>query len=491
MKKVTGLLQPKMALRPKPSGALDKLLKEIAAHLRAKDHAKLGPVLEAATAMAPDNVDVLHFQGLNAFEQHDATTAFGFLRRALEKRPNDVALQHNMAAILISLGKFEKAERLLLTAIQIKPDYAEAYHTLSPIRKFTADDPLIPLMEKGLQSSNLSDSDTSFYAFALAKACDDAGFYDRGWPPLERGNAVMSHTFNPERENKAVEEILNITTRDRLQNLGQFGQPSRAPIFVVGMPRSGTTLLESVIADHPQVFAAGELTALGGIGRVVSANFKTQQTLIGFAEALEKLAPEHAYAAGLGYLNAARDTAKSWFDHFVDKLPDNSFNLGLAAAIVPDARVIHIMRHPLDVMLSIYFQRFTAVQYSFRPQDILHHYKNYQRVMEHWRKHLPLEMVELRYENLVQDVDFAQDWLWRHLELTPNVGHVLNTGKHGQQRTASRFQVRQPVYQSSKEKFRRYEAHMGAFIDGMGGMEAIEEDVAAQEARCCLRAAAC
>ena len=484
--KITGPFKKQLP----PADAVTELVKQVAIYLKSKNFPKLNSMLAEAAALAPEDARVLHFQGLSAFEQRDALTAFNFLRRALEKRPNDVAIQHNMAAVLISLGKFEKAEQLLRSAVQIKPDYAEAFHTLSPIQKFKADDPLIPLMEKGLQSPNLSDINTSFYAFALAKACDDAGLYDRGWPALARGNAAMPHSFDPKQEDMAVETILKSATRARLQDLGQYGQPSRAPIFVVGAPRSGTTLLESVIADHPQVFAAGELTVLGGIGRAVSANLKASQTLIGFANVLDNLTPDHAYAAGLGYLNGARATTTSWFDHFVDKLPDNSFNLGFAAAIVPGARVVHIMRHPLDVMLSIYFQRFTAVKYSFRPHDILHHYKNYQRVMAHWREHLPLEMVELRYENLVQDVDFARAWLWDHLGLTPNVDHVPNAGKTGQQRTASRFQVRQPVYKSSTEKFRRYEAHMGAFIDSLGGMEAIEAEVTAQEVRCVLRAAA-
>jgi tetratricopeptide (TPR) repeat protein len=486
LEKITGNLRSKAV----PNEELNALLQQIVIHLKAKDLPKLAPALAAASALAPDDARVLHFQGLSAFEQRDAPTAFTFLRRALEKRPNDSALQHNMAAVLISLGKFEKAEELLRAAVKTKPDYAEAYHTLSPIRKFTADDPLIPLMEKGLQSPNLSDADTSFYAFALAKACDDAGLYDRGWPALARGNAVMPHAFDPKLEDTAVEAILKNATRDRLQELGQYGQPTRAPIFIVGMPRSGTTLLESVIADHPQVFAAGELTALSRIGIAVTANLKAPQNLAGFADVLDKLTPEHVYAAGLGYLNGARATATGWFDHYVDKLPDNSFNLGLAAAIVPGARVVHIMRHPLDIMLSIYFQRFTSVRYCFQPADILHHYKNYQRVMAHWRDHLPMDMVELRYENLVQDVDFARDWLWQHLGLTPNIDHVPNPGASGQQRTASRFQVRQPVYQTSTEKFRRYEAHMGEFIEGLGGMAAIEAEVAAQENRCALRKAA-
>jgi tetratricopeptide (TPR) repeat protein len=472
-----------------PTDAVTTLVKQAATYLKSKNFPKLNSTLSEAAALAPEDARVLHFQGLSAFEQRDAVTAFNFLRRALEKSPGDPAMQHNMAAIQISLGKFEKAEELLLSAIRIKPDYAEAYHTLMPIRKFNANDPLIPQMEQGLKTPNLSEINTSFYAFALAKACDDAGLYDRGWPALERGNAVMPTNFNAAREDQAVEALLSIATRDRLDELRHYGHPSRAPIYVVGMPRSGTTLLESLIGDHPQVHAAGELTALGGIGRMIGKNLAIEKPLPGYAEVLEKLPPAHAYGAGLGYLNAARESAPGWFDHFVDKLPDNSFNLGLAAALTPGARVFHIMRHPLDIMLSIYSQRFTAVQYSFRPRDILCHYHNYQRVMAHWRTHLPLELVELRYENLVQDVDFSQGWLWDHIGLTRVVDHIPNAAQKTDQRTASRFQVRQPVYQTSLEKFRRYEHHMGDFIEGLGGMEAIEAEVAAQEARCALRAA--
>lgn len=468
---------------------LKPLLGEIVTHLKKKNFDKLNSALDRAASLAPDDVRVLHFQGLAHFEQRDAVTAFSYLKKALSKRPNDPSLQHNMAAVLISLGKFDKAEELLRSAIALKPDYAEAFHTLSPIVKFKADDPLIPLMEQGLKTPGLNQRDTTFYAFALAKACDDAGLYDRGWPALELGNAVMKHSYNPARRDAAVEALLRTATRERLTELGQYGHPSRAPILVVGLPRSGTTLLESVISDHPQVFAAGELTALSAIGKMMGKNLGADTPQIGHAEVLNRITPQHIHAGGLGYLNAARQNATSWFDYFVDKLPDNSFNLGLAAALVPNARVVHIMRHPLDVMLSIYFQRFRSVQYSFRPADILHHYRNYQRVMEHWRAHLPLEMVELRYENLVQDVDFARSWIWDHLGLTPNVDHVPNAGSGGAQRTASRFQVRQPVYQTSKEKFRRYEAHMGEFIEGLGGMAVIEAEVAAQEARCALRAA--
>lgn len=488
---LTGTLELNtMGAKPSLTPGLTEPVNKAGQALKAKNFKAFQEEIAKAEKIYPDDPKVLHFKGLYEFETKNAVGAFHLLQAALQKTPKDAALQHNMAAVLISLGKFEEAEKLLLSAIALKPDYAEACHTLSPIRTFSADDPLIPTMEKGLQAPSLSEVDRSFYGFALAKAQDDAGQHAKAWDALEIGNAAMPAQFDMQRETDAVEALETLATRDRLEALAPYGHQSPAPIFVVGMPRSGTTLLESLLGAHPQVHAAGELTALGGIGQMMSKRLGVPAPRLGQAEALAAATPEHVFAGGLGYLNAARERSPGWFDHFVDKLPDNSFNLGLAAALLPNARVLHIMRHPLDIMLSIWFQRFTSVRFAFRPEHIVHHWKTYQRVMAHWRTHLPLEMIELRYENLVQDTEFAQGYLWDRLGLSQQVDHVPVAPGVKQQRTASRFQVTQPVYTSSREKFRRYEAHMGAFIEAMGGMDVVEAEVAVQEGRCALRAAA-
>jgi tetratricopeptide (TPR) repeat protein len=485
-KTITGQLN----LKTGENRTLEDILNQAARHLKQKKFKAFETEIGRAAELAPQDARVLHFKGLYQFEKQNAIEALKLLRSALQKRPHDTAIQHNMAAVLISLGKFEDAEKLLLSAIALKPDYAEAYHTLAPIRTFKAEDPLITQMKQGLETPNLSDEDITFYAFALAKACDDIGDYETAWSALQRGNTTMPSAYDPQKETTAVDALEKAATRTRLEEMAPYGHQSHAPILIVGMPRSGTTLLESVIADHPQVYAAGELPALGIIGQMIAKNLNIPSIQPGAASVIEAATPEHLYAGGLGYLNAAKKDATGWFDYFTDKLPDNSFNLGLAAALVPNARVIHIMRHPLDTMLSNYFQRFTSVQYAFTPEHIVSHWRNYQRAMAHWREHLPLEMIEIRYENLVQDVDFARSYLWESLGLTLEVAHVPNAQKADNQRTASRWQVRQPVYTSSREKFRDYEAHMSAFVQALGGMAAIDAEVEAQEARCALRQAA-
>ena len=470
---------------------MDAAIREVSEHLKAKRLPACRKALEKARKLGPNDTRVLHLHGLYEFEMRNAVQAEKLVRAAMARRPKDPAIKHNLSAILISLGKFDEATALLKAAIAAKPDYAEAYHTLSPIYTFAPGDPLIDHMERGIRQPGLSKTDLSFYGFALAKAQDDAGDPERAWVALEKGNAAMAGAWNGKAEREGVALLEQTITRERLEGGGHWGHPTTAPILVVGMPRSGTTLLETVIAEHPQVLGAGEVPAFGSITRQMAENLKVKDNLPGHARLIAATSAPHIYGGGLGYLNFVRQKGIGWFDHFVDKLPDNSFHLGLVSMMLPRARVVHIMRHPLDIMLSIYFQRFTAVRYAFRPKDIVAHYRNYRDVMALWRRILPLPLVELRYENLVQDRDFAQRLLWEKLDLTTEVAHVpARPGQAPLQTTASRWQVRQPVYQSSREKFRKYETQMQAFIGLMGGMEAIEAEVAEQDSRCILKAAA-
>ncbi len=470
-----------------PQALFDDAMARAGAAIEAKDFATFEAAISEAEACFPEHPQIAHYKGLSRFEQKDAAGALVWLSKAIKALPENAAILHNLSAVQISLGQFDTAKHNLLRALKRAPDYAEAYHTLAGIYRFAPSDPLIKRMEALARSGTFSARNASFLCFALAKAYDDADQPDLAWPMLEQANQQMQSTYNAEEEADWVADIEQVFTKPFLADRVAFGYPSAAPVFVVGMPRSGTTLLESRIDAHPQVYAAGELSIVGGLAQTISEEKDLAMQRRGHARLAAALEPAEAYGAGLSYLNAVQNLRGRWFERCVDKLPDNSFNLGFIAQILPGARFVHVMRHPLDVMLSIYFQRFTTLPYGFRQADIVAHWAAYQRVMDHWRAVLPDGMLmEVRYENLVQDDAYAQERLWRYLDLPMEVSHVVGLGTALEQRTASRWQVKQPVYTTSREKFRKYEAHMSGFIAALGGMDAVEAIVADQQARCAL-----
>jgi tetratricopeptide (TPR) repeat protein len=455
--------------------------------LRAKDYSTFDREIAEAAKIAPQDGNVLHLRGLALFERKNPRKAFPLVREAARQHPRDPAIRHNLAAIQISLGRFRDAEAGLRAVLELAPDYTEAFHTLAPIITFKAGDPLVARMERLAQQKRFSPRDASFLCFALAKAYDDMGATDKAWAMLEQGNAQMSPDYDMDSEDRELAQIRSTYTSSFIATKSRCGHPSLAPLFVVGMPRSGTTLLERLLADHPQVFAAGELTTVPAIGALMTQRMETLPVRRGYADALAAAPPHELFAAGQGYLDTARADATGWFDVFVDKMPDNSFNIGLIRCLLPNARFLHIMRHPLDTMLSIWFQRFNSVPYAFSLAHIAHHYRNYLSVMDHWRTALPGQILEVRYENLVRDPAAAQRHLFRRLHLAGNIAHMRTGSDPRPQSTASRWQVRQPVYTTSREKWRRYAAHLDPLIDDLGGQEVLDREIADQDARCAIR----
>lgn len=476
--------QPVQPQEPTPAQKIAAAAKA----LDTKQYKTFQNIVQQAGPKLRQSPRMLHLRGLYAFEKKQGLRAVKLISEAIKKRPKELIFKHNLAVILSSLGEFEKAKDLLLEVIKANPNYAEAYHTLSPIYKFTKNDTLISGMEAALQKEGLTGIERSFLDFAMAKAKDDIGDTESAWGALVSGNSKTKTNYDSAKETRGVTELDAYFTREKIEALRVWGHQTQAPIFVVGMPRSGTTLLEAIIAEHPQVHGAGELVAMGNIARDTAEELGSTDHLPGRAQLLEIVTPEALYKGGVRYMTTTRQSSKVWFDRVVDKMPDNSFNIGIIHAMLPRADIIHIMRHPLDTMLSMYFQRFKSVNYAFNPEAIVTHYKNYTKAMDIWRDRLPHPIIELRYENLVKDRDHAQRKLWEALQLTSLVAHANSAPQAELQDTASRWQVRQPVYQTSREKFRKYETHMAPFIEAMGGMAAIEAEVAAQKARCWLNA---
>jgi tetratricopeptide (TPR) repeat protein len=438
------------------------------------------------------NAESQHMQGMIQFRLHKIDDAIQLVEKAIAQDPNNARFLHSYATFISTAGRFIEAQRVLVKLIAEDPTHTSAFSTLAGIRKFKPGDDVLWTMERNVVGRPLSTSKAANLCFGLAKAYDDLGEYDKAWQAVTQGNNLVEMDDPTAFFNKGVERSKAVYTKDFIQQRSQMGHKSRAPVFVVGMPRSGTTLTEKVLAEHMDVSATGELSALGQIGAMMAKDVGTQ-SFAGHADTMAKAVPQQVYGAARGYLEYAQQHINGWSERFVDKMPDNSFNLGLAACLFPNAHIVHVMRHPLDIMLSIYFKKFGQIRYGFDVGWIVAHYQAYRDAMSHWRQVLPDgQLIEIRYENLVEDKNRARDIL---------LGRIISPAEHypaiaserqtvSKVMTASRWQVRQPVYKTSKGKWRNYETKIQPFIDAFGGLDAIEADVIAQDARCALRVTA-
>jgi tetratricopeptide (TPR) repeat protein len=446
--------------------------------------------LEKRDRLCGIDAESLHMQGQIQFRFHRIDDAIQLVERALALDPGNATFLHSYATIISAEGRFVEAQRILVKLIAEDPTRTGAFSTLASIRKFEPGDDVLWTMEHNVVGRPLSTSKAVNLCFGLAKAYDDLGEYNSAWQAVIQGNNLVDMQDPTEYFAKGVERSKTVYTKQFIDQRSKMGHQTLAPIFVVGMPRSGTTLTEKILSEHADISATGELVALGQVASMMANDLGTY-SIAGHADTMAKAVPEQVYAAARGYLDFANKSITNWSERFVDKTPDNSFNLGLAACLFPNAHMVHVMRHPLDTMLSIYFRKFGQIRYAFDVDHLVAHYQAYQDVIAHWREVLPEgQLIEIRYENLVEDKDRARDIMLNLI--IPSTEHYRAiqdaTNADSKVMTASRWQVRQPVYQTSKSKWRNYEVEMAGFIEALGGMDRINADVEAQEARCIMRA---
>jgi tetratricopeptide (TPR) repeat protein len=447
--------------------------------------------LETRDRLFGIDAESLHTQGQIQFKLHKIDDAIQLIEKSLTLDPENAIFLHSYATVISTDGRFVQAQRILVKLIAEDPTRTGAFNTLASIRKFEPGDDVLWTMEQNVVGRPLSTGKAANLCFGLAKAYDDLGKYDSAWQAVTQGNNLIDMEDPTEYFSKGVERSKEVYTKKFISQRSKMGHKSRAPIFVVGMPRSGTTLTEKILSEHKDISAIGELVALGQIGSMMAKDLGTK-SVSGHADTMAKAVPEQVYAAARGYLDFAHHNITNWSERFIDKMPDNSFNLGLTACLFPNAHMVHVMRHPLDIMLSIYFKKFTQIKYAFDVDRMVAHYQAYRDAMAHWRQVLPDgQLIEIRYENMVENKDRSRDVLLD--KIIPTSEHhraiAAETPSDTKIMTAGRWQVRQPLYQTSKDKWRNYEGEMGGFINALGGMKAIEADVAIQESHCVLRGA--
>ncbi len=415
----------------------------------------------------PRHPDALHLLGVLRGKQERNHEAVQLIERALAVRPDVAAFHHNLGGIFRKLGHFGDAERELRRAIQLKPDYGEAYHALAEMTRFKADDPLLAQILARLADPALDARARSFLEFSAGKALDELGDYDRAFAHYVRGNKAANRTFNNDAFKRQVKDSLYVYSRRLVASLEGAGHASRQPVFIVGMPRSGTTLVEQILSSHPRVYGAGELPDMEFVIKRSASMVDTKQAYPNWFPSL----PRHGYRElGETYLGRiAGRLPAGGCDRFIDKNPMNFQAVGPILTIFPHAKVIHLVRDPLDTCLSCYFQYFTNGQdFTFDLHALAAFYVDYRRLMEHWQQLFGDRMLEVSYEALLDNQRAETERLLAYCDLEFDAACMNFQASTRAVSTASFMQVRQPLYTSSRHRWMHYAQHLSGLAAELG-----------------------
>ncbi|MFT7638879.1 MAG: tetratricopeptide (TPR) repeat protein [Pirellulaceae bacterium] len=455
----------KVQARNLPSRALNQSLsKQGIQFLNAGNLDQAEQCFAQAVKASPANAHLWNLLGIVTASKGDYTRALEMMNKALSLNESSAEIHHNIGPMYRVLGDFESAEKHYRKSIEIKPDYAEAYFNLASVKRFESDDPVIPVLEEMLGTDTLSKDDQCFLHFAAGKILNDVGRYDDAFENYKLGNDLRKLEFDTKKHIEWIDRIIACFPKELFDRRKGEGTSTASPIFIVGMPRSGTTLLEQILSSHPDVEGAGELRDLSSIAETISQHHPEK---IKYPEYIDSV-PSNVIA-GFGEAYAKRvgsmfPTAKQ----IVDKMPHNFLFLGLISQMLPNAKIIHAKRHPLDTCLSCYFQRFRASQeFSYKQEHLAVYFKHYERLMQHWAAVLPIPYYTAVYEQLVADPENEVRELLEFCGL-PWDDQCLDFHKTERPvTTASNHQVRQPVYKTSVERWRRYEKHLGPLIKAL------------------------
>jgi tetratricopeptide (TPR) repeat protein len=420
---------------------------------------------DKALAVRSDYVEALANRGSALRDLDRSDEALASFDRALAVKPDLAAVHQNKGILLAELGRFSEANVALETAIELAPADVRSYFNLTLSKRLTPDDPHFKAMEElARDMPSLAEHEQIDLHFALGKALSDMGAYERSFRHLLAGKALRRR--QTAYDEAAMLELFERTqasfTSELMRDNKGLGEPSPVPLFILGMPRSGTTLIEQILASHPEVHAAGEIDdlrdAIGGF-RDAAGNAAH------FPEATSRASAELLRQFGASYVGRLTRLAPE-ARRITNKMPQNYFFVGLINMALPNARIIHVRRDPMDTCLSCFSQPFVhGLPYVNDLGELGRYYRAYDALMAHWRAALPQNaMLEVQYEDVVADLEGQARRIVAHCGLEWNACcldfHVTERAV----RTASLTQVRQRIYTSSVGRWRAYEPLLGPLL---------------------------
>ncbi|HEY8594061.1 MAG TPA: sulfotransferase [Devosiaceae bacterium] len=401
------------------------------------------------------------------------------LKDAVDRLPEGTNIRHAYVTVLSAAGDFDELAAQCRLLLQRDPTDVGAFAQLANSRRYTDEDDTLKAMQELADGGALTGERLSVACIGLAKAFDDLGRYDLAMKYAFAGRAASVRPYDMASERADLAEIQRLARGDGLSGIATSGVESKAPVFIVGMPRSGTTLLETMLGRHSQVFAAGELHFVGQVENALMRWLREDRGYMGNRVAALRHVPVQIY----------RENANVILDHmtgqmagrrfFTDKNPENAMRLGLISRLFPGARILYMRRHPLDSCISNLFVRFgRGMEYGSKLEWLGEHYHNIVGAMAGWREITGLPILDVSYENLVEDPEAGITRVLDFLDLGFEEACLSPEQSDRIIRTASKFQARQPINRRSANRWKRYEPWIGPLVEALGGMEWIEREAA-------------
>jgi tetratricopeptide (TPR) repeat protein len=397
-------------------------------------------------------------------ELGDLEQAQEHYRQALHCKPDLPAAHAALGQVREELGDLAEAESCWRTALRHDPRHTGAHAQLATMLRHKLPDEDLAALCQLRSDPDLSDARRSALQFGLAQVYDARGAYTFAAELLQQANLLAGavarkrgQNYDPAEHSRFVDRMMASTPADFFERVSAFGLDSERPIFIVGLPRSGTTLTEQILASHSQVFGAGELRlARDEFEELASWDTPAVDALAGLDQATARRLGEH-HLGRLQELNGDRPRV-------VDKMPDNYLYLGLLTVLFPKAKFIHCRRDLRDNAVSCWMTNFRAIRWANDPEHIAGRFHEYQRLMQHWPEVLPVQLLDVDYEETVADVEGSARRLvqWCGLDWEPACLQ-FHTGTRPV-RTASVAQVRQPIYRRSVARWKHYEEPLGALF---------------------------
>jgi len=437
----------------------------------AKAHSNLGVTLKElgkldealashtqAIALKPDYAEAHSNLGVTLKELGKLNEALASYTQAIALKPDFAEAHYNLGITLQELGRLDEALASCRQAIALKPDYAEAHQALTSMKKFDAQDEQYSKMLELYLDESISEEQRCHINFGLAKAYEDLADYEQAYIHYGEGNALRKKLLNYD-INQDVELFKQIKSNySRIaQNSLEPDKLSKdlMPIFIVGMPRSGTTLVEQIISSHSQVTGAGELIYAAQFGSDIATIFTevNNDTLLDFRQ---------------NYLNKLQNVSNGNLI-VTDKMPQNFRYIGLLAAAFPEAKIIHVKRNPAAVCWANYKQYFASkdIGYCYAIDDVISYHKLYENLMEFWANKLSNRIYNLDYEQLTVNQESETLQLIDYLGLNWDENCLSPQNNTRSVATASNVQVRKKVYRGSSEQWRKYQAFLNGAFDGL------------------------